>query len=263
MVRTVLIGRLRAAASWAPALAALVALSVPASAQAPSQAQLDMLKTLPADQKQQLLQEFGLSGILPAPQSTTTLASPTMQPKETAIPVGLPLVPGTPADLEPRFRAGDSLLLDVTEAISPTSPLAPPPLTPLTPPPLSATVPVEVNRTFIEFQKRLRSGNPYRLDRAGRLLLPGQIAIPLAGLSVDEAEERLNADPRLEFMAFHLKYLPVEPELKPFGYDLFTMVPTTYASASDVDGGDIQPQSIGHFCAGHALDGSHFEAKPG
>lgn len=227
-------GRLRTAASWMSALVAALALALPAAAQTPSQAQLDMLKTLPADQKQQLLNEFGLSGILPTPQPTPTTATPTMQPRETAIPVGLPVMPGTTADLEPRFRAGDSLLLDVTEAISPTSPLTPPPLTQMAPPPLSATPPVEPNRTFIEFQKRLRSGNPYRLDRAGRLLLPGQIAIPLAGLSVDEAEERLNADPRLEFMAFHLKYLPVEPELKPFGYDLFTMVPTTYASASDV-----------------------------
>lgn len=253
MVRTVLIGRLRAAASWMPAIAALLVLAHPAAAQTPSQAQLDILKTLPADQKQQLLQEFGLSGILPTPQPTPT-TSPTLQPRETSIPVGLPSMPGGAADFEPRFRAGDSLLLDVTEAISPTSPLAPPPLTPLTPPPLGAVAPVVINRTFVEFQRRLRAGNPYRLDRAGRLVLPGQIVIPLAGLSVEESQERLNADPRLETMAFQLKYLPVEPELKPFGYDLFTMVPTTYAPASDVPvpsnyvvgpGDTIQLQLIG------------------
>ena len=35
-------------------------------------------------------------------------------------------------------------------------------------------------------------------------------------------------------MTFSLKFLPVEPELKPFGYDLFTKVPTTFAPASDI-----------------------------
>ena len=56
----------------------------------------------------------------------------------------------------------------------------------------------------------------------------------LAGLTAEEAQERLNADPRLEAHDLHVMYLPVEPELKPFGYDLFTMVPTTFAPASDI-----------------------------
>jgi protein involved in polysaccharide export with SLBB domain len=232
MVRTVLMGPPRTAAWWAAALVTLALVAPPAVAQTPSQGQIDALKSLPADQQQQLLQEFGLAGAIPTVPQPSATTTPTMQPKD--IPIGIPLPAGPQVELEPRFRAGDSLLLDVTEAIGPQSPLAPPPMTPLTPPPLSATAPVVINRTFVEFQQRLRGGNPYRLDRAGRLLLPGQIAIPLAGLSVEEAEERLNADPRLEAMAFHLRYLPVEPELKPFGYDLFTMVPTTYAQASDI-----------------------------
>ena len=44
----------------------------------------------------------------------------------------------------------------------------------------------------------------------------------------------MNADPRLAGMTFSVKFLPVEPEVKPFGYDLFTMVPTTFAPASDI-----------------------------
>ncbi len=231
MVRTVLMLRLRAMAWLCSALVALAIGVHPAAAQTPSTEQLDAFRTLPPAQQQELLKQYGLS-IPPTGPPPTSPTAPTSQLREGVIPIGLPLPTAEESlETEPRLRAGDSLLLDVTEAIGPDFTLLPPP-----PAPVAGTqdVEVEVNRTFVEFQRGIRNGNPYRLDRAGRLLLPGQISITLAGLSIAEATERLNADPRLEAMAFHLLYLPVEPELKPFGYDLFTMVPTTFAPASDI-----------------------------
>jgi protein involved in polysaccharide export with SLBB domain len=65
-------------------------------------------------------------------------------------------------------------------------------------------------------------------------VLPGPIRITLAGLTADEATQRLNSDPQFEDTNFWVQLLPVEPELKPFGYDLFTTVPTTFAPATDI-----------------------------
>ena len=83
---------------------------------------------------------------------------------------------------------------------------------------------------FVEFQRGLpRRQARTALDRADGWCSRISSRFTPAGLTAEEAQERLNADPRLEALTFHVMYLPVEPELKPFGYDLFTMVPTTFA----------------------------------
>ncbi len=68
----------------------------------------------------------------------------------------------------------------------------------------------------------------------GRLVLPDSKTMVLAGLTAGEAAVRLNADPQLRGYTFGVRLLPVEPELKPFGYDLFSNVPTTFAPATDI-----------------------------
>ena len=231
MVGTVLMGRQRRAAWLCSAFVVLGIGTMPAAAQTPSAAQIEAYKSLPPAQQQELLKQFGITTGPMGPQPSTT-TQPTSQLREGAVPIGVPLPPieGETLDTEPRLRAGDWLLVDVTELTGPDLTMTPPPVAAA----IAQGIEEEVNRTFVEFQRGIHNGNPYRLDRAGRLLLPGQIAITLAGLTTAEAEERLNADPRLESMAFHLMYLPVEPEIKPFGYDLFTMVPTTFAPATDI-----------------------------
>jgi polysaccharide biosynthesis/export protein len=233
MVGTVLMGRRRLAAGLPTAVIALAMCAMPAAAQqAPTQAQIDAFKSLPPAQQQELLRQYGISGGAPTAPLSTGVTSPTLQPKEGTVNVGLPLPVEPAVELEPRLRAGDSVLLDVTQASSGLAlGLLPPSRVPIGQPPAEAE---EVDRTFVEFQRGVRAGNPYRLDRAGRLVLANQIAVPLAGLTAEEAGERLNADPRLESLIFHVMYLPVEPELRPFGYDLFTMVPTTFAPATDI-----------------------------
>ena len=80
--------------------------------------------------------------------------------------------------------------------------------------------------------------NPYHLNRFGVLELPGLPAIPLAGLTADEATNRLSADPDLRTFAVKVTLLRLQPfdeeALKPFGYDLFEGVPSTFAPVSDI-----------------------------
>jgi polysaccharide biosynthesis/export protein len=84
----------------------------------------------------------------------------------------------------------------------------------------------------------VRRGNPYRLDRTGALDLPGLGLVPLAGLTVLQATQRLAIEPFLRDFRIRLTLLPLEPvdtdALKPFGYDLFAGVPTTFAPVTDV-----------------------------
>ena len=70
------------------------------------------------------------------------------------------------------------------------------------------------------------------------LELPGLPAIPVAGLTASEATKRLSADPDLGDYFVRLTLLRLEltgqEGLKPFGYDLFEGVPSTFAPVSDI-----------------------------
>jgi polysaccharide export outer membrane protein len=97
----------------------------------------------------------------------------------------------------------------------------------------------EAERDRLEkFRKRILSSNPYRLNRFGVLEIPGLPSIPMAGLTAEEATERLNADPDLADFDVKLTLLRLEPfgqeALKPFGYDLFEGAPSTFAPVSDI-----------------------------
>jgi polysaccharide export outer membrane protein len=72
-----------------------------------------------------------------------------------------------------------------------------------------------------DFLERLRRGNPYQLDGSGRLYLPGVPAIELAGLDVDQATVRIRTEPQLSPFTATITFLPLDPGLQPFGYDLF------------------------------------------
>jgi protein involved in polysaccharide export with SLBB domain len=90
-----------------------------------------------------------------------------------------------------------------------------------------------------DFRKRILAGNPYKLNHMGVLEIPGLPAIPLAGLTAFEATKRLRADPQLntDYVAklTLLRLLPAgEAALKPFGYDLFKGLPSTFAPVSDI-----------------------------
>lgn len=89
-----------------------------------------------------------------------------------------------------------------------------------------------------DFRERILRRNPYRLDRWGILNVPELGPIPLAGLTVEEATQRISAEVRLEDFIVLVTRLPLKPfgtqALKPFGYDLFAGAPSTFAPATDV-----------------------------
>jgi polysaccharide biosynthesis/export protein len=89
-----------------------------------------------------------------------------------------------------------------------------------------------------DFRKRILRSNPYAINRFGVLELPGLPAIPLAGLTASEATKRLAADPELSAWFVRVVLLRLVPTgqqaLKPFGYDLFEGVPSTFAPVSDI-----------------------------
>jgi polysaccharide export outer membrane protein len=89
-----------------------------------------------------------------------------------------------------------------------------------------------------EKRQLILKNNPYHLNRFGVLELPGLPAIPLAGLTADEAANRISADPDLRDFTVKVTLLRLqafdEQALKPFGYDLFEGEPSTFAPVSDI-----------------------------
>jgi protein involved in polysaccharide export with SLBB domain len=89
-----------------------------------------------------------------------------------------------------------------------------------------------------DVRDRILKSNPYKLNRFGVLELPGLPSIPLAGLTADEATRRLSADPDLRDYTVRLTLLRLNPlgdeGAKPFGYDLFHGVPSTFAPVKDI-----------------------------
>ncbi|CAG0928148.1 Polysialic acid transport protein KpsD [Rhodocyclaceae bacterium] len=90
-----------------------------------------------------------------------------------------------------------------------------------------------------ELVTRALAANPYRLERDGRLRIPGlPDPVALAGLTAEEATALLQSEPAFSQIKVRLTLLKPEPlgvdALKPFGYDVFRNAPTTFAQASDV-----------------------------
>lgn len=96
---------------------------------------------------------------------------------------------------------------------------------------------VAEQQQIVEFLERLQEGNPYQLDNSGMLYLPGVRAIPLAGLNVDQATVRVQAETALRPFSLIVTFLPLQPvgtaALEPFGYDLFERTRRAFAPDGD------------------------------
>jgi protein involved in polysaccharide export with SLBB domain len=117
-----------------------------------------------------------------------------------------------------------------------------------------------------DFRERVLRRNPYKLDKWGILNVPELGPIPLAGLTAEEATDRVAAEIRLQDFIVRVMRLPLKPigteALKPFGYDLFAGMPSTFAPATDVPvpteyvvgpGDTIEVQLIGNTKGRYAL----------
>lgn len=154
-----------------------------------------------AEQEGQNEQQAGM----PAAQQRPTTQAPQQQP-----PTGPPRFAANDT-LVVQFLPRDDLLMDMTD---------------------------EEREQVEEMRARLADANPYKLDSSGRLYLPGVPPMELAGLDIDQATVRVQAEPSLGVFDVVLTYLPLEPvgtaALQPFGYDLFFGVPSTFAPATDI-----------------------------
>ena len=196
-----------------------------ASGQTPTPDQMEVFRNLPPDQQQAILESMGPS------QGTSTIQDGVRRDADVTAPETVQPRPAegayeavTARPDDPNLRGRDTVLLEIdlkaTDAAT------------------SRTRTAEQNAQLKETQDLILKGNPYKLDASGVLRLPGVAPIPLAGLTEEQATARLNSDPSLSPFEIKLSMLPlakIDAEaLKPFGYDLFSGVPSTYAPVTDV-----------------------------
>lgn len=248
--------------------------------------QLEIFQSLPPDQQRAVLEALGgrQSGRQPTGQQLEfpqTVQPRLLQDQEQQVaPVG-----------PPRLAAGDTILLELEikefrDQYGPPPRISPPsleqprqvtqPAATGTPQEQGQTNPSvarervertdEARRRLEETRDRIHRRNTYKLDKWGILHVPELGPIPLAGLTVEEATRRLSAEWPLFDFVVHLTHLPLLPvgtdALKPFGYDLFAGLPSTFAPATDIPvpaeyvvgpGDTIIVQLVGNTSGHHSL----------
>jgi polysaccharide biosynthesis/export protein len=258
----------RLAAATACVLFGLI-LSLGVHAQSPSPQQIEQFRNLPPEQQQQILEELNRGGSVSRARADRELEFPrTISPfdltenKDAVDANGMPL--------EPRFKSDDTVLLSLEirqlqrrppeieeqerreRQVQQPGPLQPGASNQNSSRPttngqagdrrlderelLERTE--EEARRLAELRERVLRRNPYKLDRWGILNIPELGPIPLGGLTVEEATQRLSAEMSLKDFIVGITRLPLEPigteALKPFGYDLFSGMPSTFAPATDI-----------------------------
>jgi polysaccharide biosynthesis/export protein len=252
-----------------------------AFAQTPTPEQLNALKSLPADQQQELIQSVLGRGDGTNRKTDSKLQMPeTVEERESQLREQQNDLNRTKttdgrvlrkSSEDPELRAFDSILIDLTPYdLTPPDATSPVPLSnssspvgnAATSPALSgvagasvakpdrnkpsdfgriepSTPPKNAEEARIRnLRDRILKNNPYKLNRFGVLEIAGLPAIPLAGLTAEEATKRLSADPDLRPFTVKVTLLRLDPlndeSVKPFGYDLFEGVPSTFAPVKDI-----------------------------
>ncbi|MEL7297315.1 MAG: SLBB domain-containing protein [Pseudomonadota bacterium] len=176
--------------------------------------QLQMLRSLPASERQQLMEQFGLSAnsLTPAQrlEFPELLADPVEPDDETN-------------ESDPRVAGGETLVITFAEKDDDELP---------------AGLDFEQELAGRPILEALIGTRTYELDDNGVLVLPGVAEIPMAGLTADEIAARLGAESDLRLFTPQVQVLPLAPigaaALTYFGYDLFEGVPTSFAPATDI-----------------------------
>jgi len=219
---------------------AVLCLAATARAQTPevSEEQLEIFKSLPPEQQELIMQELLRTDSAATPGvgsnerqregrdatsgSRSTLSRQTQSAQRDLRRVS-PLGGREFLDIEPRLEEGSSIIIELRSR-KPETPEEP--------------VDQATQQRLRELQERLGRGNPYVLDHQGQLLLPGFEPLPMAGLTEELAAKRLNTDPDLKDFTIKVTLLPLqrigEKALRPFGYELFTDAPSTFAPFVDV-----------------------------
>ena len=231
---------------WIFAAAFALAGALPAAAQVPTADQLELLRSMNPEDREALLEQLGLGGAVVDPGTNVTGGDTgrnrdkedtdrrTRRESDDEL---------SPSELrrDPALKPEDSLLIDIDfkkdkpARIESPGPGAQPITVAAEPAPVFDSQEEEALARVINL---IRSRNPYQLDSAGALLLPGYAPIALAGLNEEQATHRLSAINDLRQLEVKVTKLPVRKVglqgLKPFGYDLFKDAPSTFAPVTDV-----------------------------
>ncbi len=231
-----------------------------AQAQSPSAEQMEMFRNLPPEQQQAIMESMGVnpSGSTTRPRTDRRVDFPTtVQPRRTQQDDARET-----AQVEPRLKGEDTILLSLDlrtvrrsteqerlererKATASQQPAIPGQLQQRDETASAADRKnEEIERTEFQikrledFRDRIQRRNPYRLDKWGILNVPELGPIPLGGLTAEEARQRLSAEPTLADFHVDVLRLPLRPvgteSLKPFGYDLFAGITSTFAPATDI-----------------------------
>lgn len=245
----------------------------PVSAQTPSADQVEMFQNMSPEQQQAILEAMGGANSIPAPKSGVRsdrkVEFPqTVRPRSTADSEDRDdafSTDGTGMRV-PRLKGGDTVLLSLEirqlvrkapeieererrEREAGTRQPAIPGRSAQRPAANGTQAQSEEPQELLErtteeqsrlddFRERVLRRNPYKLDKWGILNVAELGPIPLAGLTPEEATQRIAAELSLKDFIVSLTRLPLRPlgaqALQPFGYDLFAGVPSTFAPATDV-----------------------------
>jgi polysaccharide biosynthesis/export protein len=305
MIRSKISGRFSRLVACALCLVSGIGVLPTVHSQTPSADQIEMYRNLPPDQQQAIMETLGAGGSRSGTSGSGTRAdrqlnfpqtvNPRSQRDETQDPDDYaeetdPLTGQKRRVRKLRLKGDDTVLLSIEVREREGQELPPPATQPQTghvspappadfrsQPPLpgqGAAPPPgkDIPRTDAELQRlrelreRILRRNPYKLDKWGILNVPELGPVPLGGLSVEEATERLKAELVLRDFMIGVQRLPLKPHgqeaLKPFGYDLFAGSPSTFAPATDVPvpseyvigpGDTIEVQLIGNTKGRYAL----------
>jgi protein involved in polysaccharide export with SLBB domain len=259
--------------------------------QTPTAEQIQIFQNLPPDQQQAILEAIGGStgDVLPTTRQPGDGTRQDQATRPTREDQRLRREPTERERLEmpdPRLEPGDTLIVELlplewegqerilTPRVEPATRSVLPGLgaaQPATATAASAPRPPDARsierrpEELAQLQRMIdavRRGNPYRLTRAGTIDLPGMAPIPIAGLTVYQSTQRMSIEQQLLDVRIRVTFLPLEPPLKPFGYDLFDVVPSTFAPLGDVPvpvdyvvgpGDRLEIQLVGNTKARHRL----------
>jgi polysaccharide export outer membrane protein len=218
----------------------MLSFPVVSQAQVPTAEQMELLRSMSPEDREALLEQLGLGGAVFS--SSDTGSERDQDRRERAADV----TESDESDTDTRpvkksLSPGDSILLSIdfkkdkparVESVGPGLP-------PVTVPAELAPVLDATERAELQSLITLvRSRNPYQLDVAGAIQLPGFPPITLAGLDDAQATQRLKAIGAFEKLELAATRLPVRKTgvagLKPFGYDLFKNAPANFSPTTDV-----------------------------
>jgi polysaccharide export outer membrane protein len=212
----------------------------PAFAQVPSAEQIELLRTMNPEDREALMEQLGIgSSSLDRDSSGASDNGRTRENRRQGSRESddADLLPG-----EKPLKPEDSVLIDIDFKKDKPPQVVPqgeglPPVS--LPGEVAPQLEPEEQKELQELINLIRSRNPYQLDPAGTLLLPGFSPIMLAGLNEKQATHRLAAVNALLKLDVKVTRLPVrklgQGGLKPFGYDLFKDdASSTFAPVTDV-----------------------------